>query len=158
MSGGKPAARQEGSEDGAGVVLPPVLVSMLDRLEGKLRAGVISDENRQWLAGCGLTPEQMAGQLEPHHEPERALHLYHCDHRGLPLALISQDGAISWRAEYDEWGNVQREDNPHNLQQLIRLPGQQYDDESGLHYNRHRYYNPGTGRYITQDPIGLKSG
>ncbi|MBS6212277.1 MAG: RHS domain-containing protein, partial [Proteus hauseri] len=84
--------------------------------------------------------------------------LYHCDHRGLPLALISLDGAISWRAEYDEWGNVQREDNPHNLQQLIRLPGQQYDDESGLHYNRHRYYNPGLGRYTTQDPIGLEGG
>ncbi|NKD27143.1 RHS element protein, partial [Citrobacter freundii] len=40
----------------------------------------------------------------------------------------------------------------------IRLPGQQYDDESGLHYNRHRYYNPGLGRYITQDPIGLEGG
>ena len=88
----------------------------------------------------------------------RKIHLYHCDHRGLPLALIRQDGAISWRAEYDEWGNVLREDNPHNLQQLIRLPGQQYDDESGLHYNRHRYYNPGLGRYITQDPIGLEGG
>ncbi|EFE07717.1 RHS repeat-associated core domain protein [Citrobacter youngae ATCC 29220] len=150
--------RQEGSGDGAGVVFPPALVNMLDRLEGELRAGVISDANRQWLAGCGLTPEQMAAQMEPLPVPERTLHLYHCDHRGLPLALISQDGAISWRAEYDEWGNVLREDNPHNLQQLIRLPGQQYDDESGLHYNRHRYYNPGLGRYITQDPIGLKGG
>ncbi|WP_372951461.1 RHS repeat-associated core domain-containing protein, partial [Salmonella enterica] len=28
----------------------------------------------------------------------------------------------------------------------------QYDEESGLDYNRHRYYNPGQGRYITQDP------
>ncbi|UMB86735.2 RHS repeat-associated core domain-containing protein [Citrobacter portucalensis] len=51
-----------------------------------------------------------------------------------------------------------RENNPHNLTQLIRLPGLQYDDESGLHYNRHRYYNPGQGRYITQDPIGLEGG
>ncbi|WP_423236943.1 RHS repeat-associated core domain-containing protein, partial [Citrobacter portucalensis] len=150
--------RQEGSEDGAGVVFPPALVQMLDRLEGELRAGVISDENRQWLAGCGLTPEQMAAQMEPLPVQERTLHLYHCDHRGLPLALIRQDGAISWRAEYDEWGNVLREDNPHNLQQLIRLPGQQYDEESGLHYNRHRYYNPGQGRYTTQDPIGLEGG
>ncbi|HCL5079572.1 TPA: RHS repeat-associated core domain-containing protein, partial [Salmonella enterica] len=39
-----------------------------------------------------------------------------------------------------------------------RLPGQQYDEESGLHYNRHRYYSPGQGRYITQDPIGLMGG
>lgn len=39
-----------------------------------------------------------------------------------------------------------------------RLPRQQYDAETGLYYNRHRYYSPGLGRYITQDPIGLKGG
>ncbi|KXN35342.1 hypothetical protein AUS35_19955, partial [Escherichia coli] len=79
-------------------------------------------------------------------------------HRGLPLALVSTEGATEWCAEYDEWGNLLNEENPHQLQQLIRLPGQQYDEESGLYYNRHRYYDPLQGRYITQDPIGLKGG
>ncbi|EKE4587324.1 RHS repeat-associated core domain-containing protein, partial [Escherichia coli] len=32
------------------------------------------------------------------------------------------------------------------------------DEESGLYYNRHRYYDPLQGRYITQDSIGLKGG
>lgn len=36
-----------------------------------------------------------------------------------------------------------------------RLPGQRYDEESGVHYNRHRYDDPQQGRYITQDPLGL---
>ncbi len=59
------------------------------------------------------------------------------------------------RVGYDEWGNLLCEENPEHL---IRLPGQQYDDESGLYYNRHRYYSPGQGRYITQDPAGLEGG
>ncbi|EQB9990437.1 RHS repeat-associated core domain-containing protein, partial [Citrobacter amalonaticus] len=142
----------------ANVTFPPELVAMVDNLEAELRRGELSEASRTWLAQCGLTPEQMKNQLEPIYIPVRKIHLYHCDHRGLPLALIDVNGAIAWRAEFDEWGNVLQEDNPHNLEQLIRLPGQQYDKETGLYYNRHRYYDPLQGRYITQDPIGLEGG
>ncbi len=121
------ALQQSGGEDGGSVVFPPVLVQMLDRLESEILADRVSEESRRWLASCGLT-----------------------------LVLISTEGATEWCAEYDEWGNLLNEENPHQLQQLIRLPGQQYDEESGLYYNRHRYYDPLQGRYITQDPIGLK--
>lgn len=105
---------------------------------------------------CGLTAEQMAAQLEAEYIPERKLHLYHCDHRGLPLALISPEGETAWQGEYDEWGNLLGEESAQHLQQSLRLPGQQYDEESGLYYNRNRYYDPLQGRYITQDPIGLR--
>ncbi|HGY6085815.1 TPA: RHS repeat-associated core domain-containing protein, partial [Escherichia coli] len=152
------ALQQSGGEDGGSVVFPPVLVQMLDRLESEILADRVSEESRRWLASCGLTVEQMQNQMDPVYTPARKIHLYHCDHRGLPLALISAEGATEWCAEYDEWGNLLNEENPHQLQQLIRLPGQQYDEESGLYYNRHRYYDPLQGRYITQDPIGLKGG
>ncbi|EPW0581653.1 RHS repeat-associated core domain-containing protein, partial [Escherichia coli] len=150
--------QQEGSEDGHGVVFPAELVRLLDRLEEEIRTDRVSSESRAWLAQCGLTVEQLEKQVEPEYTPARKVHLYHCDHRGLPLALISEDGNTVWSAEYDEWGNLLNEENPHHVYQSYRLPGQQHDEESGLYYNRNRYYNPLLGRYITQDPIGLAGG
>jgi len=38
------------------------------------------------------------------------------------------------------------------------FPGQYYDQETGLHYNYFRYYDPSTGRYLTADPIGQLAG
>ncbi|WP_343741017.1 RHS repeat-associated core domain-containing protein, partial [Delftia tsuruhatensis] len=54
--------------------------------------------------------------------------------------------------------NVLQEYNPQGIHQAIRLPGQHHDRETGLYYNRHRYYDPVVGSYINQDPIGLTGG
>ncbi len=59
---------------------------------GEIGADRVSSESRQWLAQCGLTVERLAAQIEPVYLPERKIHLYHCDHRGLPLTLISTEG------------------------------------------------------------------
>jgi RHS repeat-associated protein len=40
----------------------------------------------------------------------------------------------------------------------LRFTGQQFDRETSLHYNYFRDYEPGTGRYVERDPIGLVSG
>jgi RHS repeat-associated protein len=83
----------------------------------------------------------------------------HCNHLGTPEALIAQDSSeLVWQIELDPWGQTQREYNPKNLLQPIRMQGQQLDAETGLFYNRYRYYDPAGGRYITQDPIGLAGG
>ena len=61
-----------------------------------------------------------------------------------------------WKADYSPFGkaSITSQGPTFNL----RFPGQYYDAETGLHYNWHRYYDPGTGRYITSDPIGLAGG
>jgi RHS repeat-associated protein len=87
-----------------------------------------------------------------------AIHHYHCDHLGTPLALTDRDGCVVWAVKLDPWGNVQQEYNPQGIHQAIRLPGQHHDRETGLYYNRHRYYDPVVGAYINQDPIGLRGG
>ncbi|MDC2862980.1 RHS repeat-associated core domain-containing protein, partial [Delftia sp. DT-2] len=74
------------------------------------------------------------------------------------LALIDPLGKIDWHIELDPWGNCIREYNPSHLHQPIRMQGQHLDEESGLFYNRHRYYDPALGRYISRDPIGLMGG
>jgi RHS repeat-associated protein len=86
------------------------------------------------------------------------IHFYHCDHLGTPIALTDKQGQIVWAAKYDPWGNIEEEFDPYDMHQDIRLPGQHHDRETGLYYNRHRYYDPTIGAYINQDPIGLRGG
>ncbi|MGB7801899.1 RHS repeat-associated core domain-containing protein, partial [Buttiauxella sp.] len=124
----------------------------------ELRRNQLSEDTRQFLSATGLKAENLALWLEPEAENDRKIHLYHCDHLGTPLALVDREGNIDWHITLDPWGNVLSENNPQQLYQPLRMQGQQYDEESGLHYNRHRYYDPAQGRYISQDPIGLAGG
>ncbi|WP_312835379.1 RHS repeat-associated core domain-containing protein [Comamonas sp.] len=83
---------------------------------------------------------------------------YLCDHLGTPNALIREDSRLDWAVQLDAWGNVRAAHNPGDLYQPIRLPGQHADGETGLYYNRHRYYESGLGRYVNPDPIGILGG
>ena len=62
---------------------------------------------------------------------------------------------MAWAAKLYPWDNVLQEYSPRGIHQAIRLLGQHHDRETGLYYNRHRYYDPVVWRYINQDPIGL---
>ncbi len=79
------------------------------------------------------------------------------DHLGTPREMLDQAGRIVWRSSHSTWGQA-RSGRPNTVDCQIRFPGQWFDPESGLHYNRFRFYDPQTGRYISQDPIGLLSG
>ena len=85
------------------------------------------------------------------------IYLYHNDPNGCPTRLVDKIGKVVWAAQYLAWGkaerlHVNRVDNP------IRMQGQYEDSETGLHYNRYRYYDPCCGIFVSQDPIGLAGG
>lgn len=84
-------------------------------------------------------------------------YFYHYDHQGTPQQLTSRSGAVVWQAAYDSFGQA-TVDVLATVANSLRAGGQYYDEESGLHYNWRRYYEPSTGRYITIDPIGLSGG
>ena len=111
---------------------------------------------------------------------------YHNDHLGTPRELSDEDGGIVWQATYKAWGNTLKVEaaRPATLQnqellaqtarraeakndpnaelqpieQNLRFQGQYFDQETGLHYNRFRYYDPDVGRFVSQDPIKLDGG
>jgi RHS repeat-associated protein len=99
---------------------------------------------------------------------------YQCDQVGAPQELTDREGNIVWAADYKVWGEVslrktgtdgsarysrrRQAEPPPVLEQPFRFQGQQFDEETGLHYNRFRYYDPGVGRFVSQDPIGLRGG
>ena len=85
------------------------------------------------------------------------LHHIHTDHLGTPLEATNEEGRITWKVTYRTWGNVITEEVTE-IQQKLRFQGQYFDQETGLHYNRFRYYEPGSGRFVSQDPIGLQGG
>ena len=90
------------------------------------------------------------------------LYYFQTDHLGTPLEVADSDGNLVWVGQYCAWGQLERAkdgngertstDNP------LRFQGQYHDEETGLHYNRFRYYDPAVGRFTTQDPIGLMGG
>jgi len=79
------------------------------------------------------------------------------DHLGTPRAMFDERGRQSWTAETDTYGRLSDVRGPRGACPF-RFPGQYEDAETGLYYNRFRYYDPEAGGYVSQDPIGLAGG
>ena len=101
----------------------------------------------------------------------------HTDHLGTPREMTDAAGHLVWAATYKAWGAATTEVMSRRVVvadgnlvsevweapvtpavQNLRFQGQYFDAETGLHYNRFRYYDPDVGRFISQDPIGLAGG
>ena len=139
---------------------------------------------QDWEATLAKMPRKLAATIRQLEQPGQAndspveILYYHTDHLGTPRELTDSEGHITWAATYKAWGNTAKIEHPPRLvtsadgntltqhweqqedpiEQNLRFQGQYFDAETGLHYNRFRYYDPDCGRFISQDPIGLLGG
>ncbi|MCG5055327.1 MAG: RHS domain-containing protein [Myxococcales bacterium] len=79
------------------------------------------------------------------------------DHLGTPTTMLDELGRVVWQADITVWGDLR---NVRGIRSAcpFRWPGQYEDEETGLYYNRFRYYDPDAGEYVSRDPIGLAGG
>jgi RHS repeat-associated protein len=121
-------------------------------------------ETPVWKSTDRYLPEEDPLQRVAQASSQAHLFYYHCDHIGTPYMMTDELGDVVWEATYKAWGETQQVIAkasqaagvvPRNP---LRFQGQQHDPETGLHYNRHRYYDPSSGRFASQDPIKLRGG
>ena len=117
------------------------------------RAGGLEVASVRTFAYEGFEPVALLDGLE-------GAAVLECDQVGQPRLAVDREGALVWEGRFDAWG-ADLEVGPiedGGLEVDARFPGQVADDESGLRYNRFRYYDPGTRAYTQADLIGLRGG
>jgi len=77
---------------------------------------------------------------------------------GTPESMYQEDGETVWTCELNSYGKVRNFQGQSKTDCPFRYQGQYEDAETGLYYNRFRYYSPEEGMYLSQDPIRLDSG
>src|SRR4051794_6192432 len=91
------------------------------------------------------------------------MYYIHTDQIDTPRVVTDQANKVVWRWDAaDPFGASAPDEDPdgdgNRFTLNLRFPGQYFDRETGLHYNYFRDYDPGTGRYVESDPIGLVGG
>ncbi len=87
----------------------------------------------------------------------RYVYHYHSDPNGCPTRLTGADGGVKWAAGYAAWGEISNL-SVNDVDNPIRLQGQYADGETGLYFNRHRYYDGKIGQFASSDRLGITAG
>ena len=103
--------------------------------------------------------EPLAQVFHNNQDEEQYLAYFHNDQVGIPKEMTDIHGNLLWYGEYTAWGRLKKDERVYkDAHQPFRLQNQYFDEETGLHYNLMRYYEPEAGRFVNQDPIGLLGG
>ncbi|KAF1040700.1 MAG: putative deoxyribonuclease RhsC [Burkholderia lata] len=83
---------------------------------------------------------------------------FHVEPNGAPTRITNTEGKVIWEIEHVAWGGIDNIERKFESNHPLRLQGQYYDEETGFHYNRYRYFDSKSAAFISQDPIGLDGG
>jgi len=114
------------------------------------------DATGNLIQSYGYIPQSPYGTVPLYTRTTTGYAYYQLDHLGTPQVLTDKSGKILWQGRARAFGETTEIVNL--VANPLRFPGQYEDNETGLHYNYFRYYDPEIGRYISSDPIGLEGG
>jgi RHS repeat-associated protein len=117
--------------------------TLLEEIRSESRTQYLFDPNR-------LTPLSQTYYQQIYH--------FVSDARGCVFATMDDRAKITGLFDYTAFGSLREHSENIGPPQPFRLRGQFYDEETGLHYNLHRYFEPTTGRFLTRDPLGIIAG
>ena len=105
----------------------------------------------RYLYGPGI--DELFARIGAGEDPQ----WYLTDRLGSVRQIVDGSGTILDEITYDSFGNALSESNPSQGDRF-KFTGREYNPELGIYYYRARWYDPSTGQFISQDPIGFQAG
>ena len=109
-------------------------------------------------ASGGLSMRYLYGpavdQILARTDPNANTAWYLTDQLGSVWNIVNSSGTVIDAITYDAYGNILSESSPSNGDRF-KFAGMQYDSTTGIYYDHARYYDPNTGRFVSQDPTGF---
>ncbi len=116
----------------------------------------VVSQRTYWFEDDGFDPVAHADSSPMAGEGER-WYFYVNDPAGTPERLVESSGEVACELTRTAFGVLVASPGARTTTPL-RLEGQYADDETGLSYNRYRYYDPDLGRFLSADPMALSVG
>ena len=146
------------------IYLADQVIAFIDYAEGKkvgMPHAIESDQATQ--STIAILRSDITQLLDLWFGKTESIGYLHANHLGAIEAVTNSAGDPIWQASYAPFGAVTIKtktsiSQPSTTTFNFRLPGQYEDEETGLYYNDHRYYDPKLGRYLSPDPLGMPDG
>lgn len=117
-------------------------------------AGPTGNLLRRYVNGVGVDERLAFYEYNPSNGDLISRQFYHSDHQGSVVALTDDNGDLPLVDPYYTYSSFGEQGIEGPGGNPFRYTGRRLDAETGLYYNRSRYYHAGIGRFLQTDPVG----